>query len=244
MLRTQFGAYSVFCPQESFDQGSRTDPMFENIWPDTDDLPGFQSFMEEFYDLYHNVHLVLLGALERGLGLPESRLQSLCSQNQTELRLTHYPAVDVKDLKDGSRTRIARHTDFGSLTLLFQDSTGGLEVEDQTREGIFLPIESSCKSEMIVNVGDTLQNWTNQILRSANHQVTIPKSLKEKDQGVIEPRYSVAFFGKANRDVSLRCLEEFRSLRPPVNDEDLTTWEYNSRMVERTYPLSAATAVA
>lgn len=73
--------------------------------------------------------MALLESLELGLKLPESLLGSLCCRNETELRLTHYPAVELSTLRNGSRTRVSEHTDFGTLTMLFQDSIGGLEVK-------------------------------------------------------------------------------------------------------------------
>ena len=45
--------------------------------------------------------------------------------NCTTLRLLHYPAVtEVKE----TQLRCGEHTDYGSITLLFQDENGGLEV--------------------------------------------------------------------------------------------------------------------
>ena len=45
--------------------------------------------------------------------------------NKTTLRLLYYPVV--KELKEG-QLRLGEHTDYGTITLLFQDQVGGLEV--------------------------------------------------------------------------------------------------------------------
>ncbi|KAI4237248.1 MAG: hypothetical protein LQ349_002003 [Xanthoria aureola] len=221
--------------KESFDIGSNQDPLFPNIWPDEEDLPVFKDFTSSYFEQCHEVHMGILRCIELALHLTEGRLESLCCANHTELRLTHYPEIDVGSLRGGKRNRITEHTDFGTITLLWQDSTGGLEVEDPLAPGVYIPVETKHKSEMVVNIGDTLQRWTNDTLCSVNHRVTIPVSMRDHDRGMLPARTSIAFFGKANRDASLRCLSEFSRDRPPRFDEDVTALEYNQRMVEKTY---------
>jgi isopenicillin N synthase-like dioxygenase len=44
--------------------------------------------------------------------------------------LLHYPAVPTQLLHSGKLSRVPAHSDFGTLTLLFQDDIGGLEIAD------------------------------------------------------------------------------------------------------------------
>ena len=198
--------------------------------------------MESFYDICNEVHLNILRALEMALQLPKDRLTLLCSQGNAELRLARYPAIDVAKLTSGTTNRLSEHTDLGSLTLLFQDSIGGLEVEDQNHDGSFLPLECASRSEMIVNIADSLSRWTNDTLRSANHRVTIPRNMKDQDipDGTVPERLSIGFFGKADPDVSLRPLAEFAPETSTRYDEDITAQKYYHRMQEKTYPVSQA----
>ena len=46
-------------------------------------------------------------------------------RNRTTLRLLYYPVMT--DLKEG-QIRLGEHSDYGTITLLFQDQIGGLEV--------------------------------------------------------------------------------------------------------------------
>lgn len=54
--------------------------------------------------------------------------------------------------------------DYGSLTLLFQDESGGLEVlNHETKEFMkAVPIPGT----IVINVGDMFQRWTNDYLKS------------------------------------------------------------------------------
>lgn len=193
--------------------------------------------MQHFSDRCDEVHQQILSILQTALGLTDSRLLSLCDSRNGELRIAHYPSIDIERIKSGSTFRIAEHTDTGTLTLLFQDSVGGLEVEDQHRPGEFLPVTSSQQSEMIVNVGDTLQRWTGEKLRSANHRVVAPQTFQTFPSGIVPTRFSIGFFGKANPEALMRTLDEFVDpYRSTWVDDDFTTaTEYYAGLQTKTF---------
>ncbi|KAL8660529.1 MAG: hypothetical protein Q9202_006452 [Teloschistes flavicans] len=220
--------------KETFDQGPNDDRQFPNIWPDECDIPSFREQMERYFDLCHNALLRILQALAIGLNLPPGYFDMLHSRREHELRLLHYPETPVAELQREDKTRIAEHSDFGSITLLLQDGTGGLEVEDQAREGLFEPVECPYPI-MLVNIGDCMQRWTNDRLHSACHRVTIPAPLKHERQRTVPERFSVAFFGKPNRDASISPLAPFVSLDRPSRYGDLSAGEYNQAKLTRTY---------
>lgn len=152
--------------QESYDIGSERDPLWANIWPPIHILPPFEPFMQDFFNICYLTQQEILTAIAIGLNLAPNTLTDMHLQQSNEMRLTHYPEIKVSDLfipctsttpTKIPRTRIAQHTDFGSITLLFQDSVGGLEVEDQIAKGTYKPIESADIDEMILNAGDCLQ---------------------------------------------------------------------------------------
>ncbi|XP_071520195.1 uncharacterized protein [Panulirus ornatus] len=75
--------------------------------------------------------------------------------SMTSLRVQHYPPVPDDVSEDA--IRCGAHTDYGTITLLFQDDMGGLQVRD--REGNWIDAEP-IPGTIVVNVGDLLQFWT------------------------------------------------------------------------------------
>ncbi|OJJ64702.1 hypothetical protein ASPSYDRAFT_39456 [Aspergillus sydowii CBS 593.65] len=241
---------AVFDLKESFDQGPANDTLYPNIFPPESTLPGFRPFMESFYTHCQTLHLNLLSAIALSLSLEPTFFIPRCGTNSSELRLNHYPATKASLLENGESMRISSHTDFGTITLLFQDGVGGLEVESQERDGVYIPVlpsEAGRGRDMIVNVGDCLQRWTNDRLRSANHRVTLPVGMKEKDSsssscctstGVIEvsDRYSIAYFGKPDRAALVSAIPELVGEGEQLRYEGaMTAWEYNQSRLLQTY---------
>lgn len=184
--------------------------------------------MEAFYDTAFKTELNILSALATALGISNDHLKALHSKAENEFRLLHYPAINASELRDGSATRIAEHTDFGTITMLFQDSTGGLQVEDQENLGTFHNVISESRYEIILNVGDSLQRLTNDTLKAACHRVTFPPTTKIENEEIVPERYSVAYFAKVNRDSSLFPFKEFIQEVGACRYEDITSGEFNN----------------
>ncbi|KAJ0166676.1 UPF0676 protein [Colletotrichum tanaceti] len=221
--------------KESLDMGSSHDDLIDNLWVPEESLPGFRSFMESFYEKAYKTELQLLSALAIALGVSEDFLISLHNRAENEFRLLHYPAVPATELADGTATRIAEHTDFGTITMLFQDSVGGLQVEDQNQPGVFRSVESSAPTDIILNIGDSLQRLTNDTFRAACHRVTYPPAIKAGDNVEIPERYSIAYFVKPNRQASLLPMKEFVTETTPCRYGDVTAWEWNNRRIEKLF---------
>jgi hypothetical protein len=91
-----------------------------------------------------------------------------------------------------------------TVTLLHQDSVGGLEVQDP-HTGIYHPA-TPIPGTIVVNVGDLLSRWSNNVLRSTLHRVVAPplrEQAKTDGSGETElatpARQSLAFFSNPVR---------------------------------------------
>lgn len=225
--------------KETVDMGSATDNLVSNLWLEESILPGYRSTMESFYNKAFETEMHILSALAIALGLKDKdHFLSMHNRAENEFRILHYPDIPASELRDGSgATRIAEHTDFGTITMLFQDSTGGLQVEDQVELGTFRDVESEAATDIILNIGDSLQRLTNDTFMAACHRVTYPPTVDVDGSGEekIPERYSIAYFAKPNRSASLAPLREFVSEERPCRYDDVTAWEWNNLRIQALY---------
>ena len=219
--------------------GSKDDRLYPNRWPRQELLPGFRRHMEGLFDNMEHVSLLIMSALELALNIaPGSFANKITHQrNASELRLNHYPPISISELDKGDTKRIWPHFDLGVITLLFQDGEcGGLEFEDRAQEGHFERIECRARNEMVVNISETLQRWTNDVLPAGLHRVNVPMELaEEREDRVLPERYSIAYFCKADRATSVGPLKAFINGHKEPAYEDITAIEYHQRRLQSAY---------
>lgn len=191
--------------KESFEIGREGEPNHPNHWPTQTDIPAATAFKTEmlaFHDKCAALHGELMRAVALALGIDEHWFDSYTRRADNTLRLLHYPRVRKSTFANtaagSEKVRAGAHTDFGSLTLLFQDAAGGLQVQGPDRKTWIdaTPIAGT----IVVNAADLLSRWTNDVLRSTLHRVMEPRrradSALDGDQGSewYPPRYSIAYF--------------------------------------------------
>jgi isopenicillin N synthase-like dioxygenase len=159
-----------------------------NAWPD---LPDFRRFLLGYFDdciaLGQRIHR----AIALDLGLHAGFFEDKLDRSMATLRLLHYPAAKP-DAPD--QIGAGEHTDYGNITLLATDNIGGLEVKTRGGDWIAAPVMPGA---FVVNIGDCLMRWTNDIYVSTPHRV-INRSGRE--------RYSIAFFLDANPDARVAAI--------------------------------------
>lgn len=110
--------------KESLEIGKEPCDDYQNNWPKN--IPEFRKYVMEFYDKCHDLNTNLMDALGLGLGLKPGFFEKYVDAKENNLRLLHYPRVESKILDNPNQTRIGAHTDYGTVTLLFQDKVGGI----------------------------------------------------------------------------------------------------------------------
>eukprot|EP00752_Nemacystus_decipiens_P014679 g13075.t1 len=182
-----------------------------NQWPSEDLVPGWKTTMQEHFTRMHAVGVRLVGLLSVGLELEDSVFDNCFSQLEHALRLLHYSA-EVSDPGTGVMGAGA-HSDWGMMTLLSTDEVPGLQVR---LDGEWLDVPPR-KGAFICNLGDMLQRWTNDHVRSTVHRV-VNKLGRE--------RYSIPFFLEPNYDTEVTCFPQFCSKENPAKYPPVTAGEY------------------
>ncbi|KAK8753577.1 hypothetical protein OTU49_000400 [Cherax quadricarinatus] len=181
----------------------------DGMFPD-EEVSGLRPSVKVLIEACKKLASRLLTAIAIGLDLDRSFFVSthnqMCSDNNSScLRLLYYPSVPT-NVCEGA-TRCGAHTDYGTITLLFQDNLGGLEVRD--REGTWMNANPILDT-VLVNVGDLLQYWTADKLRATEHRVLIPKEEMLKKI----PRRSVVFFVHPDNPVLVKPIDGSTSYDP------------------------------
>ncbi|EXJ55764.1 hypothetical protein A1O7_08694 [Cladophialophora yegresii CBS 114405] len=183
-----------------------------NQWPDGLDEQGkvFTRDMQRFFLTLKDLHVDVMRAIALGMGLDEHFFDSYTDGGDNTLRLLHYPPVKKSLWKaNPNQVRAGEHSDYGSITLLFQDEIGGLEVKSPKGTWVrATPIPGT----IVVNAGDLLQRWSNDIIRSTNHRVIQPppkdtgSDADDDPDACVPARYSIAYFCNPNFDRHIEAL--------------------------------------
>lgn len=158
-------------------------------WPDAefrrDALGLYEAGMASAYRM--------LEILAAGLRLSADFFVDRHRGENVTLRLLRYPAG--LPARDATQLGAGAHTDYGSITLLFQDEVGGLEVRGLDGAWRVAPPIPGC---VLINTGDLMERWTNRRFRSTPHRVLPVRGARD--------RYSMALFVDPDSAVTVECI--------------------------------------
>lgn len=133
------------------------------------------------------------------------------------MRYLYYPSIfspATSSYKHDQDVRAGAHSDYGSITLLFQrPGQPGLEILTPEKTWAPVPVQpgrtvaaESPADEFVfppilVNIGDLLSYWTDGLLKSTVHRVVFP--LAEQRSPNPRDRYSIVFFCHPLNDTGL-----------------------------------------
>jgi isopenicillin N synthase-like dioxygenase len=181
-----------------------------NVWPN---VTGFKDVMLDYYARVLTLGRELHRAFEADLGLPLGYFEPHFTEPMATLRVLSYPAAP-----DGKGIGAGAHSDYGSVTLLMTDGVAGLQVKPRGGDWTSVP---HINGAFIVNIGDCLMRWSNDIYVSTPHRVLPPKTA----------RRSIAFFLDPNPDSVIAALPG----TGPAKHSPITGADYLRARLDATY---------
>jgi isopenicillin N synthase-like dioxygenase len=164
--------------------------MGPNRWPA--DMPEMKAALDRYYSAIDGVGRVLLRAIAVSLDLPETFFVDRYRKPLSRGSIIYYPP-QPPDL-GAKQFGVSAHTDYGCLTILSQDSNGGLQVRNRAGEWIAAP---PIPGTFVINIGDLLARWTNDVFTSTPHRVVNTSG---------RARYSIAVFFDPDYDTNIEVL--------------------------------------
>lgn len=154
------------------DPDRKTNPFLgPNQWPTF--LPELRAALVPFYERMTACAQSLMRAFAIGLDLPEDSFIRRCAKPISRASVLYYPPQPPQ--AGTGQFGVGPHTDYGCLTLLWQDSIGGLEVQTVGGEWVTAhPIPGT----LVINVGDLLARWSNDKFVSTPHRVVNRKGVE------------------------------------------------------------------
>lgn len=185
--------------------------MGANQWPAEADIPGFSAFMRECLSARLNLMRRIMQAIAVGLDLPPDFFDAAHKYPGVTMRLLHHPPIVANDMDD-TQWSVATHADYGSLTILAQ-THDGLQVMNPAGTWLAIP---PLPGAFVVNVGNLLARWTNDLFLSSVHRVANLSG---------EARISTPMFLMPQGDFPIECIATCCSASNPARYTPTTSNE-------------------
>ncbi|GAM82314.1 hypothetical protein ANO11243_002930 [Dothideomycetidae sp. 11243] len=222
--------------KETMEIGRENEPGCPNLWPTAgpDGKPAeFKKDMIDFFARCKTLHMEVMRAIAVGLGIEQSWFDSYCDGGDNTLRLLHYPAVPAAVFRENrNQVRAGAHTDYGSITLLFQDQRGGLQV--LSPDGHTFVDATPIPDTIVVNAGDLLARWSNDVIKSTKHRVVEPPNADPHAE-VHPARYSIAYFCNPNFDRFIDAIPGTYQSADDKKYSGVNSGDYLVQRLEATY---------
>ena len=190
-----------------------------NQWPQGEEV--WRGVLEDYYRTLFEVGQRVLEGFALALEAPRTYFRDLYKRPLVRTRLLHYPPQPEGSGED--QFGAAPHTDWGCMTLLWQDQVGGLQVRNRAGQWIDAPY---IEGTFVVNIGDMLERWSNDLFVSTPHRV-VNASGRE--------RYSIPMFYDPDFDTAVECLPNCSGPGNPPKYPRTVAGEYITAKYDEAY---------
>jgi isopenicillin N synthase-like dioxygenase len=189
-----------------------------NIWPDAE----FKSVWDGYVAAMTELSADVMRLFALALGVPESFFDRKFDEHVSLIVANYYYAAPAPEV-----LRRERHTDWGSLTVLYvENDLAGLQVLRGEDDWVDVP---AIPGSFVVNIGDLMAFWTGGRWASTVHRVVNPP------EATVSSRISIPFFYLPNHDASV---EPMGGAAPTGAEEGLdtvTVGQWFSHKMKATY---------
>jgi isopenicillin N synthase-like dioxygenase len=192
----------------------------EQIWPQQ--LPEFRRQVMAYYSALKSLSHQLMRAFAVALRVPADGLAPYFRNPHILFRLLRYPPVPEHAGADQYGS--APHTDYGCLTLLHQDDSGGLQVQSPEADEWMdvKPLDEA----LVLNTGQMMSIWSNGWLKATRHRVI------NQAKGY---RFSMPFFYNCDIDAPIAPLPSCVSIDNPARYEPVIYGENLEKFLVANY---------
>ncbi|KAI6107666.1 hypothetical protein EDD16DRAFT_1694922 [Pisolithus croceorrhizus] len=195
--------------------------VFPNLWPS--ELPGFREAFIDYYHAAFGVGRDLHRLFALALDLPETYFDDKLKRYPI-MRGLHYPPQTGPE--DDGIIGIGAHSELA----LPKPGIQALQILNSENKWInATPIPGT----LVINIGDLLSRWTNDIFRSTVHRAVNRSGVR---------RYSIPMFIGANPHVEVEPLPTCVSPERPAKYGTVTSGEYVQKRIHETYQRSPTTS--
>ena len=184
-----------------------------NLFPES--VPEMRDVVLSYIDAMTRLGHSLMVGLSLSLDLPPDRFAEFTRDPLILFRIFHYPPLPP-NAEAGSESvtwGVGEHTDYGLLTMLKQDATGGLQAKTDGSWVDVPPLDGT----FVCNIGDMLDRLTGGYYRSTPHRV-----LNRATSG----RFSYPFFFDPDFNASVEAID-LGPERSEIDDRD-SRWDRSS----------------
>ena len=212
-----------------FDISNSGNNFHPNIWPA--EIPGMERIWTAYYQRVAALAREIMSLFAEALDLEPDFFEDKIDKPISNLFANCYPPITTEPLP--GQLRVGEHTDYGTLTLLYQpDEVGGLEVQVN---GSWFPVPAIAGA-YVVNIGDLMARWTNDRWISTLHRVQNPPEETRHLR-----RLSLPFFCQPNYDAVIETLPSCVSAGNPAHYPPITSGENVRGKTDTSFAVAAST---
>jgi isopenicillin N synthase-like dioxygenase len=190
-----------------------------NNWPQNP--PDFRWALGTYYDCQIELGRSIFRAFELALDVPPGYFTEKFTKPLSRTRVCYYPPQGADF--DVAHIGLGAHTDYECFSTVWQNGVPGLQMLTLDGDWRELP---SIPGTFAVNLGDLMQQWTNDYFVSTAHRVINTTQT---------PRYSLVQFVGVDYDVLVEGLPGCVSADNPWKYQAIKAGEHSEQMVARTY---------